>query len=323
MLIPKARKVADGYAIRLRVNGETMTVRASSLRSCQQKAALAKAQMLTKKKRPSNTISELMDDYIEKRTSVLSPSTIRGYRTIQRTRFKDVINSPIGFDWQPVINQEARLCSPKTLKNAWGFVSSVLAENGMPQKVRLPQPQPKEREFLQPNEIPLFLEAIKGDLCERQALLALHGLRRSEILAIRQEDVRNGRIYVHAALVPDENGQYIRKTTKTVKSTRVVPVLIPRLEELPYTECCAETIFRRVNRACVRVGLPPVGLHGLRHTFASLCYSLRLSELETQRLGGWSDPGTMRKIYTHLAERDRSVGEAKLALFFAENSPKN
>ena len=316
MKVPKARKTQSGYVIRIRMNGETVVIRENSLRKCQQEAALAKAKMLTKKKRTDKTLSQAIDEYIEARTSVLSPSTIRGYRTIQRNRFKDVMQSPLGFDWQPIINAEAKKCSPKTLKNAWGLVSSVLAENGVSQKVRLPQIRPQERPFLQPEEIPLFLEKIKGDPAERQALLALHGLRRSEVLAIRDGDIRDGRIYVHSALVPDEHGKYQEKTTKTFKSTRIVPVLIPRLEQLPFTDLCAETIFRHINRACDRAGLPHVGLHGLRHTFASLCYSLKLSELETQRLGGWSDASTMRRIYTHLAERDRTEGVEKLAGFF-------
>ena len=319
MLIPKAKKLMSGeYVIRLRLNGETRIVRGKSLRKVQQDASLAKSQMLSGKRQIYKTVNQAIDEYIEKRTSVLSPATIRGYRTIQRTRFHDVIQSPLTIDWQNIINQEARYCSPKTLKNAWGLIASVLAENGVPQKVRLPQIRPNERPFLQPEEIPRFLDAIKGDLVERQALLALHGLRRSEVLAIGEGDIKDGRIIVHAALVPDEHGQYQRKTTKTLKSNRVVPVLIPRLEELPYNEVCAETIFRHVNRACRNAGLPEVGLHGLRHTFASLCYSLRLSELETQRLGGWSDSATMRRIYTHLAERDRSAGTEKLTAFFQD-----
>lgn len=317
MLVPKAKKLQSGeYVIRIRMNGETRVIRGNSLRKVQQEAALVKAQMQTAKRRPDKTLTQAIDEYIAERTEVLSPATVRGYRTIQRTRFKDVMHSPLGFDWQPVINQEAKLCSPKTLKNAWGFISSVLKENGVEQSVRLPQIRPNERPFLQPDEIPLFLDAIKGDLCERQALLALHGLRRSEILAIKTEDIRGGRIYVTAAIVPDEHGQYQRKTTKTAASTRTVPLLIPRLVELEYNDVCPETIFRHVNRACRTAGLPEVGLHGLRHTFASLCYSLRLSDLETQRLGGWSDATTMRKIYTHLAERDRVEGTGRLTAFF-------
>jgi hypothetical protein len=33
-------------------------------------------------------------------------------------------------------------------------------------------------------------------------------------------------------------------------------------------------------------------------------------------LGGWSDPGTMRKIYIHLAKKDREKAAGKLSNFF-------
>ena len=321
MKIPKARKLkTGGYAIRLRLNGQDRTIRANTLRRCQQEATLAKAEMLQETRRPSKTVKEVIDQYIERRSAVLSPSTIRGYRIIQRNRFKLALERPISglFDWQGIVNAEASLCSPHTLKNAWGLVSAALAEEGIRPRVRLPQIPRNERSFLQPEEIPVFLEAIKGDKCELDALLALHGLRRSEILAIRPEDIGE-EIIVRAAVVPDEKNVMTRKeTTKTASSTRKVPVLIPRLRDVPFIHLRPDTTFAHINRACRKAGLPEVGFHGLRHTFASLCYSLRLSELETQRLGGWSDAGTMRKIYTHLAEADRTAGERKLAAFFGD-----
>jgi integrase len=320
VVVPKPRKLKSGeYVIRIRMNGETRVVRSSSLRKCQQEAALVKAQMLNEQWRPSETLTALIDDYIAKR-SFLSPATIRGYRTIQHNRFTTTLSRPLSgvFDWQGIINAEAKTCSPRTLKNAWGLVSSVLAEQGIRPKVRLPSVPRNERPFLQPEEIPVFLRAIEGDPCELDALLALHGLRRSEILALRPEDIRDGFIHVHAAVVPDEKNIMTRKTTtKTAASTRMVPVLIPRLSCAPFQHLHPDTGRVHINRACAKAGLPEVGFHGLRHTFASLCYSLKLSELETQRLGGWSDPGTMRRIYTHLAEADRSAGVQKLEAFFS------
>ena len=58
-------------------------------------------------------------------------------------------------------------------------------------------------------------------------------------------------------------------------------------------------------------------MHALRHSFASLAYSLGLSELATMRLGGWADYGTMRKIYTHLSKHDLADAADTLSDFFA------
>ena len=42
-----------------------------------------------------------------------------------------------------------------------------------------------------------------------------------------------------------------------------------------------------------------------------------MGELETMELGGWSDPGTMRKIYRHLAAQDKNAAAQKMAAFYA------
>ena len=64
--------------------------------------------------------------------------------------------------------------------------------------------------------------------------------------------------------------------------------------------------------------MPPVGVHGLRHSFASLAslaYHLQIPEQIAMEIGGWSDIGTMRKIYTHIAQQDMERYETKLQDF--------
>lgn len=336
MLVPKPRKLKNGeYVIRLRINGEERFIRDKNLRRCQTNAQLAKAQMLSAPRRPSKspemkTLGELLDTYIADRSAILSPSTIRGYKTIRNTRFAAAICTPVYAieNWQTLINTEAEKTSAKTLKNAWGLVSAALSTADIKPHIVLPKVQKTERPFLDPEQIRPFIDAIKDKPGEIDALLALHGLRRSELLALQKSDVRGGYIHVHGAIVPNSDHVLQRKeTTKTLASSRFVPVLIPRLQELinaspdgQLANPCPETTFRRINRACVRANLPEVGIHGLRHTFASLCYSLGISELDTMRMGGWSDYNTMRKIYTHLAEKDMKKSEKRLASFFANRS---
>ena len=54
----------------------------------------------------------------------------------------------------------------------------------------------------------------------------------------------------------------------------------------------------------------------MRHSFASLGYHLRLSEIEVMSMGGWSDSSTVHNIYLHLAQRDRLKAENKMAKFY-------
>ena len=62
-----------------------------------------------------------------------------------------------------------------------------------------------------------------------------------------------------------------------------------------------------------------MGVHGLRRSFASLCYHLGISEAVTMISGGWSDFRTMRKIYTKISESD-IANQAKLYTEFFENA---
>jgi len=64
-------------------------------------------------------------------------------------------------------------------------------------------------------------------------------------------------------------------------------------------------------------------VHGLRHSFASLAYHLNIPEKITMEMGGWSDPGTMHKKYTHIAKSDISRYQTAMADFYAKKGSKN
>lgn len=243
------------------------------------------------------------------------------YEFIQRLRFQSAmprcVEDITQEQWQRLVNLEARKCSAKTLKNAWGFISSVILDaTGRKIVVRLPQVVPNDLPYLTAEQIPDFLDAIRGDFCEIAILLGLSSLRRSEIMAVRWEDIDldAGCIYVHGSAVIDENGTLIyRGENKNTSSRRTVPFLIPQLREAVLATdkrtanavtCNPNTIYNSTNRACRKAGLPEMGVHGLRRSFASLAYHLNLPEEVTMKAGGWSDIYTMRKIYTKISEKD-------------------
>ena len=277
------------------------------------------------RRRDPQTIGDMIETYIAARSNVLSPSTIRGYYVIKRNRFHDLQQLRYADlqpeDWQRYVNIESKTASGKTLKNAFGLVRAAVEFCGhtVP-PVRLPQIVNHERPFLSADEIKIFLDAIYGDRIELPALLALHSLRRSEICALtwQQIDIEKNQINVSGALLADVNNQYVRVAqNKNQTSRRLVPIMIPRLRELlleqkrfhdphdfVYTGS-PDTIRNGLKRVCKRAGLPEdITTHSLRHSFVSLAYSLGLNELTTMRLGGYADYGTMRKIYTHISEKD-------------------
>lgn len=339
MKVPEPRKLKSGtWFIQLRLGGQSIPVSSLSKTDCIHQAELIKAEYRSGKRevalKKDKTVRELMTDYIAALPASTSPATIRGYEIIKKNRFQSALNKqPEKINWQAVIDAEQR--APKTVKNAWDFTSACLRAAGKPvPKVRLPKGKPKPRPFLEPEEILQALPLLEGRKYEIPALLALHSLRRSEIMGLDFADIdlKNKVIHVYGATVQDKDNKLVNKDdNKTDAGTRDIPIMIPRLVDLLKqsgkttgavwgTTPCG--LYRTMEDVCKIMGIPNVGAHGLRHSFASLAYHLNLSELATMEIGGWSDYKTVRKIYTHLAKRDRLKAQNKMAEFY-ENANKN
>ena len=328
--IPTPRKRGQKWYVDLRREG--VTVIENTEAEAKAKAVAIRAGFVDVKKRPSAvTLEKAIDNYIEVRSNVLSPSTLVGYKSVKKNRFKSVMQCPVADinDWQSVINAEAAICSPKTVKNAWGLIRPAIEAAGVDiPKVKLPQLVPKEPVFLTPEQISVFVAAVKGTPVEIPALLGLHSLRRSEIAALdwANIDLRKRIIKVSGAVVPGENWALVEKpTNKNSASTRTVPIMIPELYDAlkavpdksgKVVTCYISTIYDWVNKVCDENDLPRLGVHGLRHSFASLAYHVRMSEQAAMQIGGWSDYATMRKIYTHLSTQDINAAANSMSKFY-------
>ena len=337
MKIPEPKQLPSGsWHIQLRLGGQSVSVTEPTRAACIRAAQLIKAEHAAGKRvqqRAEQTLGELIDKYIKRYTPVLSPSTVRGYTSIREHRFAAAMEKrPVEIrDWQSVINRELKICSEHTVKNAWGLVTAALrdAKQPVPEVKLAPVPE-NELSFLEPEEIPQFVAAARGDLCELEMLLELHGLRSSETLQVLKENqinLRTNRIMVRGAIVRSNEGSVQKKTNKSKKGTRPVPILIHRLaelvqdfqsrgEEIPVHG--TTTILRHVHQTCAAAGVTDVSNHGLRRSFASLCYSQGVNMHVLQDWGGWADLGTLNKIYIKCAQRDKSSAERNMQAFFRE-----
>lgn len=354
MKIPKARKLPSGnWFIQMRLGGESITVTAATEKACTRDAAAIKAEWLAKKKLPDAppappeplpTLTVAIDRYISRKRRTLSQSTLRGYRAIQKHRFQAqmalTLDTLLQADWQSILDNELALAAPKTVVNAFKFVRTVIrAETGseLPMdKITLPQIPKANTAFLQPDEIKIFVQAIKDTRVAVAALLALSSLRISEISALRWENIppKPKFIRVAGSVVRGEDSTWVKKKeNKNLSSNRNVPVLIPELQEVlerdrkpkgPVMDYDQDTLRETVHRICVQNQITDVTVHGLRHSFASLAYHLQVPEKIAMEIGGWSDPGTMHNIYTHIAQSDFSRYQTALSDFYAnKNANKN
>nr|DAX82448.1 MAG TPA: Integrase [Caudoviricetes sp.] len=331
--VPEAEKLPSGsYRCRVMVNGQKKSFTAPAKREAEQAALEYKIGLLAEEnEKPEITIRKAIDEYLTLKSGVLSPASVRGHRIKQRCYLQSIMDIPLSklsvSAIQQAVNTEK--CSPKTIRETWALIRPALKRYGVSYDVSLPAVQSDEHAFLSAEEIPVFLKEAEGSKYEIAFLLALHSLRVSEILGLRWEnvDLKKQSITVRGATLFDENNKLVNKpTNKNRSSRRTIPIMIPRLFQLlSDAERTSEfvvianpnSIRASANKICRKANLPEVGTHGLRHSFCSLAYKLGISEKVTMQLGGWSDYGTMRKIYTHIAQADISDSVQQIKNFFA------
>lgn len=331
--IPAARQYSSGnWYIQMRLNGVSTTIKRPTERECIDAARIIKAEYLSGKRDSKNrpTLRQAEKKYIDDRRNVLSPASVAGYENISRNRFKDYADKPLErIDWTEAINAERKVCSARTIQNAWLFVVSVLKANDLPvPKVNLPQVIKSDRPYLDPDQIKDFVELVSGTTVAIPALLALHSLRRSELLALKWEDVDLARreLHVRGAIVAGSDGLVEKPENKTVSSRRTVPImtdaLFDALVAVPVkagrvVTDSPHTIYKRINRLCKDAGLPQIGFHGLRHSFASLGFYLNVSEDVIRLIGGWTGRDVVHDVYTHLSDKQRIHEINEITDFFA------
>lgn len=263
-------------------------IRKSFTAPTKREAELMAAQYLTKKHHeaaPENmTLGQAIDKYIESKSNILSPSTIRGYTDVRRVAFKDIMDRPLDklneVDCQRAVNQYSANHSPKSVTNAWGLVASSLSMFAPAIKITVALPQKQKPEIRIPtkDEVAVLIEASVDTVMEIPILLAaLLGLRRSEICALKWSDVdfKKNTIFIQRAIVYGADGKRHEKATKTTAGTRllsVAPEVMKRLQSqkkdtdfvctlTPYT------ITDKFTHLLEKLGIEPFRFHDLRHPY--------------------------------------------------------
>ena len=318
--VPKPRQRADGlWTAQIMVYGKRTYVPPQPTEAKYYVAARAlKTEMIETKKSPIKiTLKQACLNYIDAKRNILSPSSIYGYERVLSSRFQSYMKKDIhSINYQMMLNKESALISPKTIRTNWAFISSVLKfHNVVVPDVGLPPLVRKDLPWLDAEQIKVFVNAIEGEPCELGALLGLHSLRRSEILSITPSKVYDGFIHVEGSTVRSSNGLVSKETNKNSTSRRAVPIMMPRLKYLLSNSDCApdepyvksgQSLFNHINKICEENGLPLIGLHGLRRSFASLAHSLGWDEKTCMKYGGWSSNRVMHDIYIKLSEEQIS-----------------
>lgn len=272
-------------------------------------------------RRNSMTVLQAMDDYIRIKGGVLSGPTIRGYKGIRNNHFVNLRDISIlkltTREIQAEISREAAQYTPKTVKNAYGFLTAVLDEYrpGFNPRVRLPQRE--KREILIPtrDEIITILDRVKGTELEIPVMLgAFCGMRRSEICALDYADIRGGRVSINKALVRDERNNWVIKNPKSYAGARsvevpqfVVDTIGKGRGRIVHINPDALTLrFMRLTKA---MGCD-IHFHALRHYYASILVSLGVPDKYAMQRMGHATNAILRDVYQHIiADKDKEIAE--------------
>ena len=205
------------------------------------------------------------------------------------------------------------------------------------ERVTPPKRQESHYRFYTPGQLQILFSAVEGTMLELPVKLAAYlGLRRSEICGLRWEnvDLEAGLLSIREVRT-EVGGAVVLKSPKTRSSVRRLgiaglrdlrEVLIRTRERRPDADPRSWVVLREDGKAPMpdqltrdllrvvrRYRLPPISLHGLRHSFASVANSQGVPMFDISRTLGHSSLAVTSNIYTHLFDNTESGALAAVA----------
>lgn len=342
-LKPKPVLLASGaWRCQILIDGKRKSITADTPEAANAQALAMREGFLEQQERFSKeeiTLGDAIEKYVEDRRPVLSPSTVRSYLETKRNRIKDLqamrVVDITEDDIQRSISAAARAGkSSKTIKNDITLAIAVISryKDINTKNLKYPPKVKKEHKFLETDEIVRLISACEGERAEIPILMALWlGLRRSEILGLCWDciDFDACKITIKRALVRDDKGTYaIKNYTKNESSNRVVSCpnyILDKISALPtersgrlFDTNDTSFIYDNLKEICDREKITFPGVHGLRHTNASVMLSLGIMDKYAMARGGWSTDHTMKNVYQHLFAEDKKSADDAINAFFED-----
>lgn len=283
---------------------------------------LASKFALTKKESISvnKTVNAIINEYVDSKSSILSPSTIRVYNIYIKKYFNDIGNIKLKnltvFDVQNFVNNLSKSYSPKTVRNVYNFLTASLKPYNMSFNIALPQKRKFQVKIPNNSEMKKILELVKNTDLELPVLFASQmGLRRSEICALTWSDIdfNNHSLTVSKALVLNEHNEEVIKTTKTTSSTRTlrIPKILFELLEAGRQASGRICTMKLANISDNFISLmsknnmPSFRFHDLRHYNASVMLALGIPDKYAMEIMGHSTNNMLKTVYQHTMENKR------------------
>lgn len=328
-----ARKLPSGsYRVNLFVGMEDGKRKYKSFTAPTKKEAelLAAQYNMDRKEKPKSefTVKEAIENYIESKSNILSPATIRKYKSMAGNCYGGIdgknTSAVTGQEIQAFVNGFALDHAPKTVDCVCGLLLSALKEAEPERSFRVKRPAMRKAGMEIPTEtqVKILIEEAGSPEMECAFLLAAAlGLRRSEISALTWRDMDDGMLRVNKAMVQDEDGNWVTKGTKTAAGTRNLEMpdyLTAKLNAIrPENAKKGErmitqtpnAITKAFNRAKKRARIG-CRFHDLRHYNASVMLALGVPDKYAMQRMGHATPNMLKNVYQHLIdEKEKEVAE--------------
>jgi len=273
----------------------------------------------------SEYLDRFMDDVVE---HTLKPSTIRSYRyliedhikpTLGRVKLAKLNPSQIQHLYAVKLDEEL---SPRTVQ----YIHSVLRralnqavkweliDRNPTNAVTAPRPKKQTPVTLSAEQVRLFLRAVEHHQYFPIYILALHGMRKGEILGLRWEnvDLESGTLSVVDTLVTIQ-GKQTFGTPKSSAAKRKITLSKLAIESLGVQEneglvfttsvdtpISQRNLTRHFHASLIKAGLPKIPFHNLRHTCATLLLQKNTHPSVVQSLLGHSSIVLTLDTYSHV-----------------------
>lgn len=279
------------------------------------------------------TAAEAIERYITAKTPVLSPPTIRAYRSYQKNHYAGIGKKKIitltSEDMQLFISNLALEASPKTVANSYGLLASSV-RLFCPDKVfnvSLPRRNTKRRISPSDGAVRALFQNADSELRKCIAISAFGSLRRGEICALRFRDISGNIVSVHADMVMDEAGEWIYKDIpKTSESNRAVRLPQEVIELLGFgapddyvISISPSRVSDRFIKLRKRLGLDGIRFHDLRHYYASIGAVLGIPDTYLSQFGGWKpNSPVMKTVYQNVIKDEAERYAKRMTKHFAK-----
>ncbi|MBP5431080.1 site-specific integrase [Ruminococcus sp.] len=321
---------------RVRVYDKELGKQVSFTSQLEGKAGKAEAELMAReyqlgkrqRAKKGKTVGECIDEYINLKENILSPTTISSYRKDKKNNLSELCGIPLNeltsTDIQAHMNKLSLTKSAKTVRSAHGLLVSVLHVFAPDMRITttLPKVQKKIKQLPTVQEV---MKAVIGSDIELPCLLAMWcSLRMSEVRGARKSDIKDGVLTIQNTIVTADGENIEKQETKTIESTRQIKLperIISLINALPkeqvyLTTLSGQALYKRFSRLLEAKGVQHMTFHDLRHMNASVMLALGIPDKYAMERGGWSSPHVMKSVYQHTFTAERQAADDKIDDYF-------